>query len=413
MGRLAGPGATLLVTAALAVAPAGAAAAPGELDGGFGVGGVAPTPGLAGGAVALQPDGKIVVAGVTPDSRFAVARYNADGSPDKSFGGAGLTATTFGTTVQAAYDLAVQPDGAIVAVGTAGEDFGRRRSFALARFTAGGTLDPTFGGDGKVTTDVGGASINDASGVALQADAKIVLAGYAAGASGGPFAVARYNADGTLDPSFGSGGAVTTNIAGGAVDVAIGPRRRIVAGGLTFAPGGQYDFALARYRPEGAFDFDFGFAGRVFTDLGASDALTAIAVGKVGRVTAVGSTSRSVSSTDFAAARYTRDGRRDSSFDGDGLVTTTFGVGVQIAYAVALDAGKTVVAGLAHSSATGDDVALARYKHNGQLDSRFGAGGRVLTDLVGANNSAHDLAIQSDGAIVVIANGALLRYAGR
>jgi uncharacterized delta-60 repeat protein len=135
-------------------------------------------------------------------------------------------------------------------------------------------------------------------------------------------------------------------------------------------------------------------------------------VGKGGRVTAAGSTTRGVDSTDFAVARYARDGRRDSSFDADGLVTTTFGVGVQIAYGVALDGAKTVVAGLAFSSSTGDDIALARYRRDGQLDSRFGTGGRVVTDLGRVNNSARDLVIQGDGAIVVIANGALLRYAG-
>jgi uncharacterized delta-60 repeat protein len=377
------------------------------------MGGVAPTLGLVGDAVGLQPDGKIVVGGVASGSRFAVARYEADGRPDLGFGDAGLATTTFDTTISAAYDLAVQPDGKVVAVGTAGEDFGRTRRFALARYTTDGKLDATFGGDGKVTTTIGGASIGDALAVELQGDAKIVVAGYAPGASGGAFAVARYNPDGTLDASFGSDGAVTTEFPGGAVDLLVDPWQRIVAGGVTYAPGGQYDYALARYGPTGAFDIGFGFAGRVATDLGASDALTAIALGRGGRIIAVGSTTRSVSSTDFAIARYRRDGRLDHSFDGDGIVTTTFGVGVQIAYDVAVDGGKIVVAGLAFNDATGDDIALARYKNNGHLDRGFGAGGRVVTDLARVNNSPREIAIQPDGAIVVIANGALLRYAGR
>lgn len=412
MPGLAGRAAALATAALALLMPAAAVAAPGDLDGTFGMGGVAPTPGVVGTAVALQADGKIVVAGVTPDARFVVARYRTDGQPDTGFGQGGVAATTFGTVIQAAYDLAVQPDGKIVAVGTAGEDFGRTRSFALARFNANGTLDTSFGGDGKVTTDVGGATINDATGVALQADGRIVVAGYTAAAGGGAFAVARYSADGNLDASFGSGGAVTADIAGGAIDVALAPRQRIVAAGLTYEPGGLYDFALARFEASGAFDYDFGLAGRVFTDLGGSDAPTAIAVGKGGRVTAVGSTtSPNGSSTDIAVVRYRRDGRRDPSFGGDGVVTTTFGTEFQIAYDVALDGGKTVVAGYAFRAHT-DDIALVRYKHNGQLDSRFGVGGRVVTDLGGFNTQARGLAIQPDGRIVAVANGALLRYAG-
>jgi uncharacterized delta-60 repeat protein len=413
MPRLAARGAALAVAAVLAAGPAAALAAPGDLDAGFGTGGVAATPGVVGNAVELQPDGKIVVAGVAPSSRFVVARFRPDGQPDTGFGQNGVAGTTFGTVVQAAYDLAIQPDGRIVAVGTAGEDFGRRRSFALARFNADGTLDSSFGGDGKVTSDVGAATINDATGVALQADGKIVVGGYAAGAAAGSFAVARYDADGSLDVTFGGNGVVTTDLGGGgANDVAIAQRQRIVAVGSTYAPGGSSDFALARYLPGGAFDDDFGVAGRLFTDLGAQDAPTAIAIDKGGRVTAVGSTSHSGGPVDIGVVRYGRDGRLDRSFGGDGVVTTSFGSEFQIAYDVALDGAKTVVAGYAFR-AHSDDIALVRYEHNGQLDARFGIGGRVITDLGAFNTQARGLAIQPDGGIVAVANGALLRYAGR
>jgi uncharacterized delta-60 repeat protein len=412
MPKLAGRGAALAAATALALLPATALAVPGDLDGSFGMGGVAPTPGVAANAVALQGDGKILVAGVTPDSRFAVARYTTKGEPDTGFGQGGVAATTFDTIIQAAYDLTIQPDGRILAVGTAGEDFGRTRSFALARFNADGSLDLSFGDHGKVTTDVGGATINDATGVALQADGRIVVAGYAAGATGGAFALARYTADGALDPTFGTGGTVTAPIAGGAIDVALAARQRIVAAGLTYEPGGLYDFALTRVEPNGAFDYDFGLGGRVFTDLGASDAPTAIAVGKGGRVTAVGSTSPAGGPVDIALVRYRRDGRLDHSFGGDGVVTTTFGTEFQIAYDVALDSGKTVVAGYVFRAQT-DDIAVARYKHNGRLDDSFGVGGRVVTDLGAFNTQARGIAIQPDDAIVAVANGALLRYSGR
>src|SRR6266487_6929602 len=169
----------LLVLALIAAVPASAQAAPGELDPSFGSGGLVTTDfggrGDFGLAVAVQSDGKIVAAGNSstvggPFSvNFALARYNTDGSLDPTFGSGGTILTSFGGTVSAAADVVVQPDGKIVAVGIAGSDFG------VARYTASGTLDPTFGSGGLVTTDFGG--FDQANGVALQADGKIVVVG--------------------------------------------------------------------------------------------------------------------------------------------------------------------------------------------------------------------------------------------
>jgi uncharacterized delta-60 repeat protein len=404
----------LLVAAAFGGLPAFAGASPGDLDPSFGTGGVVATSGFSGQALAVQPDGKILIAGVTSDSRFAVSRYTSDGSIDPGFGAGGVVAISFGTPVQAAYDLALQPDGRIVAVGTAGIDFGRDRSFALARFNADGSLDSSFGVGGRVTTGVGGA-IGDANAVALQGDGRIVAAGFGHDAPGGEFALARYNRDGSLDGGFGSAGVVRTDfgLAEIATDIAVGREERIVAGGFVSTATGD-DSALARYLADGALDPGFGLGGRVSTDLGGSDGVYSLELVAGGRILTVGPLSRGTNSIDFALARYTRDGRLDRTFGDGGLVTTNFGIGVQIPYALATSGGTTVVAGLAFnavSPASGDDIALARYGRSGELDRRFGVDGRVVTDLIGVNNSARDVAIQGHG-IVVVANGALLRYLG-
>jgi len=179
-------------------APASALGAPGDLDPTFGSGGKLTTDfGVdldSASGVAVHGDGKIVVAGFTVNGTsndFAVARYNADGSLDTGFSGDGKQTTDFGGgDFDRASGVAVQGDGKIVVAGDT--ENGATADFALARYNADGSLDTSFSGDGKQTTDFGGGDFDSASGVAVQGDGKIVVAGGTAG----DFAVARYNADG-------------------------------------------------------------------------------------------------------------------------------------------------------------------------------------------------------------------------
>lgn len=159
--------------------------------------------------VAIQPvDAKIVAAGEVAGSggRFGLVRYDTDGSLDAGFGGDGRVTTNFTSRYDAAGDVVVQGDGRIVAAGIAG---GSGSQFALARYNSDGSLDATFGGDGKVTTNFTAGS-DFAFGVLVQPDGKIVAAGRAGG-SGGRIAVARYETDGDLDPTFDGDGKVLTN----------------------------------------------------------------------------------------------------------------------------------------------------------------------------------------------------------
>ncbi|MEX0816658.1 MAG: delta-60 repeat domain-containing protein, partial [Gaiellales bacterium] len=177
---------------------------PGDLDATFDADGTAVSVLGAGPANAhatrVQPDGKIVAAG-QDGGDFAVARFNADGGLDASFAGDGAVATPVGSGADEAWGLALQPDGKIVAAGLSSN--GTDNDFALARYGPGGTLDTGFGGgDGLVTTPVGTAD-DEAYALALQSGGEIVAAGRSSNGTNNDFALARYEADGTLDTGFG------------------------------------------------------------------------------------------------------------------------------------------------------------------------------------------------------------------
>jgi uncharacterized delta-60 repeat protein len=231
-------------------------------------------------ALAIQPDGKIVVAGYTTtggdDSEFALARYTVNGTLDRAFGTGGKVTTAFGSA--GAKAVALQPDGKIVAAGQVlvnRPDF----DFALARFDANGALDQTFGSGGKVTTTFGStADFVDA--VALQPDGRIVAAG-STGTSqqrDDVFALTRYTPDGTLDSSFGDGGTTgfVTQSQNLAQSVLVQPDGKIVVAGdsLVYSRPGPSDFALARYNADGTLDESFGSGGKVTTTFGSASSPT-------------------------------------------------------------------------------------------------------------------------------------------
>src|SRR6185295_13386784 len=250
-----------------------------------------------------QPDGKIVVVGSESDVRFALARYNPNGSLDTSFSGDGKQTTSFtigGEFIyNAAFGVALQGNGKIIAVGGTGST--GPSDFALARYNPNGSLDTSFSGDGRQTTDFGGF----ATGVALQGDGKIVAVGRAGDFSAGEsdFALARYNPNGSLDTSFSGDGKQTTDFLFGANDVAndvaIQANGKIVAVGSAQGGATGEDFALARYNANGTLDTSFSADGRKRTSFGAFDSANGVALQGDGRIVAVG-----VGNGEFALARY-------------------------------------------------------------------------------------------------------------
>ena len=404
---------TLAAVAALVLA-SGAATSPGDLDPSFGAGGIVTTD-LGGSdganAVAVQGDGKIVVAGFGPGG-FSLVRYMTGGSLDPSFGTGGVVTTFFrgNDGVQA---LVIQPDGKIVAAGSAG-GFG---DFALARYNPDGTLDASFGAGGKVTTGFPGRS--SAFGVALQGDGKIVAAGQG---QGGFFDLARYNLDGTLDPSFGAGGLVQTSFGSGgsATSVAIQADGKIVAAGGSSTGFPSSDFGLARYNPDGTLDPSFGVGGKVVTDFGLTDSAIDLAIQPGGKLIAAGySMNFSDSSAGgFALARYNPDGSLDTGFGTGGEVVTYVGAQAAVGAIALQPDGKIVAAGSSTASATNSSFVVTRYNGDGTLDVGFGSGGTVTTDVTPGFDNANAVALQADGRIVAAgpANGyanydfAVVRY---
>jgi uncharacterized delta-60 repeat protein len=345
------------------------------------------------GDVAIQTDGKIVAAGFTFDESgadFLLARYNPDGSLDSTFDTDGTAVADFGAD-EGAEDVAIQADGKIVAVGGTFRESGS--AFAVARFNPDGSLDPTFGGDGTVVTGV--PIDSEANAVAIQHDGKIVAAGTGGFRSTTSFAFVRLKPDGSLDPTFGGDGTAVVTVGGGAAegaaDVAIQTDRKIVAVGSTLT-GSEQSFALARLNADGSLDPTFGGDGRVLIG-GGFQFGGGVAIQVDGKIVAVGG-----GSGQFALARLKPDGSLDPSFGGDGRVLTEFGPGSDSAVDVAIQGDDKILA----VGQSDGDFALARYKSaGGGLDPRFDGDGRVLTDF-GGGDFARGVAIQADDRIVAV-----------
>jgi uncharacterized delta-60 repeat protein len=375
-------------------------------------------------AVAIQADGKIVAAGSSFSNAktvedFIVARYNTNGSLDKRFGNNGKITTDFFRNVDQVNALAIQPDGKIVVAGFAqlAGAGGTPRVFALARYTSDGRVDSSFGNGGSLTTSFGG-TFAAASAIMLQPDGKIVVAGTAdfnprVPNSGLDFALARYLANGSLDASFGDAGKVVFDFFGSfdqANAAALQPDGKIIVVGSASYDSLNRDigFSLTRFNPDGSTDFGFGAGGKQITDFfDAGAKANGIVLQADSKFVVAGTASDSATrpvATDFALARYNSDGSLDPTFGIGGETSVPFSdSAAEQANALALAPdGKIIVAGSAFKTfATPPDFAVRRYNSDGSIDTSFGAGGAVTTDVAGGTDNAQALAIQPNGNVVV------------
>ncbi|MBV9210223.1 MAG: hypothetical protein JOZ52_06315, partial [Acidobacteria bacterium] len=322
-------------------------------------------------AVAVQPDGKIVAAGSLLHDNFTlgfvVARFNPNGSLDTSFGTGGKTVTTFGSNATV-YALALQPDGKIILAGDSGTGYDiTLRDFTLVRYNSDGNLDQTFGSNGKVITHFEGGynTGSRATTAALLPDGKLLVAGTFKPDTGVParFALARYNSDGSLDTTFGTNGKFSNSLGGAdafAFAHALLPDGRIVLAGYFWTASHNHDIALARYNANGSLDATFGNNGQVITDLfGASDDIAyGLTLVPGGKLLAVGHTGQ-YPNFKLALVRFNGNGQLDQTFGSAGKVQTTVGTS-STAYSVALQADGRILAG-GYSSTSSTDFVLARY----------------------------------------------------
>ncbi len=331
-------------------------AAPGDLDSGGFAGGAGYTAtavnGFDGGARAMarQTDGKLVVAGRCVGSAtgvdFCVARYEASGALDSTFGGTGLVLINLSSGQDYATGIAIQSDGKMVVVGHCETSFAS--DFCLARYLLDGSLDVSFGGGGKVIAPVA-LDTTFATAVAIQSDGKILVAGQCLNVSDGDFCVVRYLSSGNLDSAgFGTGGVARTPTAVGAFDeaasLALQSDGKIVLAGGCNLPGRQ-----------------------------------------------------------FCVARLLGNGALDTSFGGTGIVSAAFSGTFNDALAVAIQSdGKIIVAGACTSGSTVSVICLARFQSNGAFDTGFGDGGKTELDVSpGQIDLGNAVALQADGKIVV------------
>ena len=387
----------------------------GILDSGFGNRGTVITtfaPAIAGNtyneatAVAIQGDGRIIVAGhvilsALPNSSYlGLARYNPDGSLDVSFGTAGTVVSSIHALIP---DMALQPDGRIVVsfLATA------LNQDQLVRFNSDGSLDSTFGAGGVVTLPF---SAGRSPRLSIQPDGRIIAVGWVGTQNSASFAVARYDTNGNLDASFGTGGVVTTKFATDSFDAAsaivIQPDLKIVVGGSSSPPAGTTSFALARYNSDGSLDTSFGSGGKLLTSGFALSIPSHLALQSDGAIVAAGG-SISVSPPDtfflfFNVARFSPSGMLDTSFGTQGKVTGSSFEPGDGASVVLVDGSRIVLAGQTGDSLTDSRFALLGFTPTGIPDVTFGTGGQVATAVLGATPSTPDaVLIQPDGKIIV------------
>lgn len=399
-----------LIGSMASIAPADAAGLPAELDTTFGTNGWAVVP-FDGGANAasfdLRADGRIVMAGSaslsSPDLNAGIARVNGDGSIDSTFGTNGASEVDMGGS-DYANDSLLQSDGKIVLAGRTSIEGGE---FALARTSATGALDPTFGSNGRVYLHFPGEF--GATAIAQQVDEKIVVVGEtssAADGTAGDFAIARLNTNGSLDTTFGTAGIIQVGFGGkeSARSVAVQADGKILVGGHSTADGGE--MVLTRLLPEGKIDTSFGADGRVFHGSASSSSGHGIELLSGGKIL-VAATEIYAKGQRFSILRLNGDGTLDTSFGVDGRSSVEFEMsfngtpmGIAIARTLAVQRdGKILVGGYrsdpnAHFTSS---AALARLDASGAIDTTFGDQGKAV---FGRCDVITDVGVQPDGKLL-------------
>ncbi|MEO7801571.1 MAG: Ig-like domain-containing protein, partial [Ginsengibacter sp.] len=410
-------------------------------------------------SIIVQPNGKIIAAGynynyLSQDFKIAVARYNEDGSTDKSFGSNGRLNSESGFAVP--NGAAIQNDGKLVMIakpadyvllryntnGTLDDTFGTNGNvemdfslfefndlviqndqkiliaghgpffnsdFLLARFTASGKVDKSFSGDGHLLTDFGSSS-DFLSSIVVQRDGKIIAGGVTQNSENiNSIALSRYNSEGVPDKQFGKSGRLTDQFRQGLTTYntsVLQADGKLIAAGSVWN-GIDFDFVIARYDTKGNLDNTFNVKGYQTIDFKSNnDYINSITIQKDGKIVAAGYSGTNTNSG-FAIARINTDGSIDKSFDKDGKTTTHFNGNVDIAYGVSLQKDdKIIVTGSSQlefneeTNRYSSDFIIARYNADGTMDNSFAFDGFLNIDL-GGDDIPKAIAIDQDDNIVV------------
>lgn len=360
---------------------------------GYSIQGVVPSPEWSlGSSSAIQPDGKIVIGGIThldgDHDKFAVMRLKADGTLDTSFGTGGSVVTPVGTDV-AAGQILIQPDGKILLCGHAWMGDAAAYDFTILRYTSAGVLDTTFNSTGVVTRTFSGSSWDFASDLAVLPDGKILMVG---STSVGlvdqrDIVLMRFNADGSLDSTFNGTGILTVadpTLSESAGSIMILSDSKILISGSK-NDGVKDNFLLMRFNSNGTADTSFGTGGTTTTSVSSgSNGISSMALQSDGKIVAGGS---------GYMARYSANGVLDTSFGNSGVATVQ---SLGEMYDIRVAGGDKILVAMKF----GANAGVRRYMPNGVLDTNFNGGERnIFTQ--GYSCISSSVSVQSDNKIVL------------
>lgn len=357
-------------------------------------------------ALAIQADGKVVAAGASYSdfsNKLALARYTTAGLLDETFGAGGTVTTAVGTIDDRILDVVMQPDGKIIAVGRT-EVSANNVDWVVARYLPDGSLDESFSDDGMALFQPS-TFLDEATGVALQPDGKIVVTGSAysdgGGGSGSNIVVGRYLPSGMLDLTFGNGGSISTDIF---FTEEKGYGMTLDGAGNILVCGVTDDFSdpealIVRYTPDGALDPNFGNGGMVTVNLAdGNESFRDIAIQPDGKILAAGYALNNW--TEGTVVRYLDNGSLDPSFSGDGIVTLPVGYDILPARLVVLPDERILLAGTCRPDYIQGNILVALLHSDGSMDDSFSGDGMQNT-LIGDGATGQGLVVQDDAHIVV------------
>jgi uncharacterized delta-60 repeat protein len=351
-------------------------------------------------ASALQSDGKIVVVG-SAFGGFLIVRYMPDGTIDSSFGNQGKVITDFNYDSEFGTCVAITPDNYIIVGGYGSNGFVTPKyDILLSKYKPNGNLDSTFGTNGKVVKGFGYQE--NIFSILLQGDGRIVLSGN----TDADFLITRFNTNGQTDLSFGTNGATITDF----FDLEFARSSVLQADGKIIVTGFKNlthpQFCLARYLLNGKLDAEFGSQGKVVTNLiNGDERIFGVGIQSTGKIVVGGMSRGSFSVTDenITLARYDTKGALDLTFGKNGFLTAPFeGVNTYAQTVLIRPDNKIIVTGASYEqrSAQALDFVLVAFTVDGIIDSSFGINGRVTTDFGGYETNGDGL-LQPDGKIVL------------
>ncbi len=350
-------------------------------------------------AVLLQPDGRIVLSG-TCGAQSCLARFLPGGTLDTTFNGTGKVTTTLAGSYADMRGAALQPDGKIVVAGNC--TVASVYEFCVARYLSSGALDTSFGSAGYVSSVI--TANNVAQTAVLQPDGKILVAGSCAGTVNQDFCVVRYLGNGQFDSAFGAAGKAIFTV-GTSTDTAyamlLQPDGKIVVVGGC-AAGSQGYFCVARLLPNGSLDNSFNFSGRVLTPAGTgSSGARAVALQPDGRLVLAGDCENGTFDV-ICIMRLLANGDVDTSFSGDGQLVRSFGSGIDRASSIhVLPDARILVVGHCVTGGGTVDFCGGRVDTNGVTDDSFGSSGSFATALSIRDDVVYASLMQPDGKLVV------------